>query len=112
MAAGLFTKVCKRPGDLVARFGGEEFAVILPGADEAGASVVAENLRAAMVEMDVVAGKNITLSLGVSAITPKPGTCSEALVAAADRALYTAKRKGRNQVQRGECCTSTENCAS
>lgn len=98
-AAGLFARLCQRPGDLVARYGGEEFAVILPGADEAGAVVVAEKLRAVLGELDVAPESKITLSLGVSAVIPLPGTSPAAFVNAADTALYDAKRGGRNQVR-------------
>ena len=88
-----------RPGDLVARYGGEEFAAILPSTPAKGAFAVAELLRAAgrsgwrpgtrRLPLGVV-----TISLGVASMTPGESFAKETLVAAADGALYAAKRAG------------------
>lgn len=85
--------------DLAARYGGEEFAVILPNTDEAGAVRVAERIGMAISELKMTHVKSpssyVTLSLGVASMIPTPELSPEALVAAADRALYQAKRTGR-----------------
>ena len=89
-----------RQGDEAARYGGEEFAVILPGADAAGAVPLAERVRAAIERSQVVfegARLAVTVSIGVSA-WPDDGRELDALLAAADRALYAAKQEGRNRV--------------
>jgi diguanylate cyclase (GGDEF)-like protein len=89
-----------RKGDQAARYGGEEFAAILPGADEAGALHLAERVREAIEDSRVIfegARLNVTVSLGV-AVWPADGKDDEALVGAADRALYSAKEGGRNRV--------------
>jgi diguanylate cyclase (GGDEF)-like protein len=89
-----------RKGDQAARYGGEEFAAILPGADEAGALHLAERVREAIAESRLVfegARLQVTVSLGV-AVWPADGKDEEALVGAADRALYAAKEGGRNRV--------------
>jgi diguanylate cyclase (GGDEF)-like protein len=78
------------------RYGGEEFAVVLPGYDEAGGKALAERLRAAVEEGDF-GDVAVTISLGVAAWTAGSGTMAHALDAA-DHALYAAKRGGRNRV--------------
>jgi diguanylate cyclase (GGDEF)-like protein len=89
-----------RRGDVACRYGGEEFVVILPGADLETARGRAEALRAAFAEMrSEYEGKILqgTLSLGVAAF-PIHGEQAGELVHAADEALYAAKHAGRNRV--------------
>lgn len=85
---------CCRATDVPARVGGEEFAVILPGTDTAGALVLAERIRQA-VEAGPWPLRPVTASLGVATLGPGG---PEKLIEAADRALYQAKRSGRNRV--------------
>jgi diguanylate cyclase (GGDEF)-like protein len=90
-----------RKGDLAARYGGEEFAVILPAADEAGAVHMAERVRQAVEKNQTIfegARLSVTASFGVG-VWPSDGKDADALLAAADRALYAAKQAGRNRVQ-------------
>ena len=82
--------------DLPARFGGEEFAVMLPETDVQAGAVVAERLRLEIERRSAASGPPITLSLGV-ACTAQAGRDSDALYRAADRALYSAKDDGRNR---------------
>ncbi len=88
--------------DLAARYGGEEFAVLMPGMDLEAATSVAERLRKAVEERRLPHVKApsgfLTVSIGVAAFHPAPGERSQALVEAADAALYAAKRCGRNTV--------------
>jgi diguanylate cyclase (GGDEF)-like protein len=92
-----------RPGDLAARYGGEEFAVLLPATPLAGARVVAENIRTALLEQRVPHEDNatgvLTISIGVAAIVPTPAAGRAELLRRADAALYAAKRNGRNRVE-------------
>lgn len=89
----------RRSADVAARFGGEEFALLVPG-DTAAAVEAAERIRLAIARVIVPVGHGQhdgrTISAGVAAFTP--GTTPDALVEAADRALYLSKRRGRNRV--------------
>lgn len=100
--AQLIAKICQRPGDMVARYGGEEFAVILPSTHSNGGVVVAESIQKAISSLAIPHAKSeisdyITLSLGIASLIPTPETSAEDLIAHADRALYSAKHKGRNR---------------
>ncbi|WP_247875490.1 diguanylate cyclase [Azospirillum sp. TSH100] len=91
-------KSAVRGGDLIGRLGGEEFAIILPGADGADADRIAERLLADVRQAQVpVAGRMlaITVSIGIS-VTRRRSTLDD-LLAAADRALYAAKTAGRDR---------------
>lgn len=95
---------CARSTDLLARFGGEEFALVLPMTDETGASIVAEKIRFAMASESMLTSNKVrvsfTMSLGVNTICNKPGTIvcldPEQIIKDADFALYQAKSEGRN----------------
>lgn len=96
--------LARRAGDLVARYGGEEFAVILENTSlDAGISV-GERMRRSVAELAIPHlsspdQKQVTISVGVAAQTPKQGDESQNLIDAADKALYRAKSQGRNQVR-------------
>jgi diguanylate cyclase (GGDEF)-like protein len=83
--------------DTAARYGGEEFAIILPQAGPEGALVVAERLRSRIERTEVPGVGCITASLGVATF-PLDASSRELLVTSADRALFLAKRSGRNKV--------------
>lgn len=86
-----------RAYDLAGRYGGEEFMVVLPGADEAEAMQAAERIRRRITNLPTKASANVTASIGV-ALFPDSAEEADALVKTADRALYRAKRQGRDQV--------------
>lgn len=86
-----------RPDDEAARWGGEEFLIVLPGADSAAAMQVGERLRECIALSPFGdAALTVTLSLGVAVVLPEQGF--DAVVQAADQALLQAKRSGRNRV--------------
>lgn len=92
-----------RAGDMVARIGGEEFAVLLPGADLEGATRVAERLRAkvqdcAIAHPQSAAASVVTVSIGLAVSHPEAPMEFDALYHLADEALYRAKEAGRNRV--------------
>ncbi|MGV0023501.1 diguanylate cyclase domain-containing protein [Phormidesmis priestleyi] len=95
-------QVIRRPADEVARYGGEEFAVILPNTDVAGAVFVAEQIQVAIAQLAMphaqsIVNPYVTLSLGITSLTPIVEKLPQNLIAAADVALYTAKSQGRDR---------------
>lgn len=93
-----------RSSDLTARFGGEEFAVLLPGAGAQEAAELAERLRNAILELQIphafsATAQVVSGSFGVCALLPTGQAQSSALLAHADAALYRAKEAGRNRVE-------------
>ncbi|WGT61334.1 diguanylate cyclase [Variovorax paradoxus] len=92
-----------RSTDLVARYGGEEMVLLLPGTDADGALEVAQRARLAVVDLQIphaaaVLG-TVSISLGAAAWVPQPGSTPFELLKAADEALYRAKQGGRNTVR-------------
>jgi diguanylate cyclase (GGDEF)-like protein/PAS domain S-box-containing protein len=98
---GSFLTRSIRAEDVACRFGGEEFVVLLPTADLNSARMRAERIRADLGELAVLHNGQslgtITASIGISAL-PTHGTSTQELLAAADTALYRAKREGRDRV--------------
>jgi diguanylate cyclase (GGDEF)-like protein len=79
-----------REGDRLFRYGGDEFAILLPQADEPGAREVAERVRAAVAQLTEIAGPRVTVSVGIAHF-PEDARDKDGLVTVADRALYLAK---------------------
>lgn len=101
--AAVLARSARRPSDLVARYGGEEFMLVLPQTDAAGVQRVAERIRRelqalALPHPDSQASPFVTLSLGLTTIIPDRNTGTEAIIEAADRALYESKSLGRNRL--------------
>jgi diguanylate cyclase (GGDEF)-like protein len=90
----VLTSCLRRAEDLVARFGGDEFVAVLPGAEMRIAREVAEIMRSKVEE----SGAGVTISVGYSSRVPQPHETVWALVHEVDGALYDAKRGGRNRV--------------
>lgn len=93
----------KRSSDLVARWGGEEFACILSETDHDGAMLVGERLRKAILDLEIPTkvydvDNFVTVSIGVATMVPSEDNSLEELLAKADSALYKAKKAGRNRV--------------
>ncbi|HSL93615.1 MAG TPA: diguanylate cyclase, partial [Bacillota bacterium] len=92
-----------RRTDLVARYGGDEFVVVLGDTSEEGARVTADKIEDAIIGLGLaheasLVEQQVTLSIGVATTTPGRGSASDELIAACDRALYSAKNRGRNRI--------------
>jgi diguanylate cyclase (GGDEF)-like protein len=87
-----------RPGDTFARIGGEEFALLTPGAGAQEALLIAERLRLAVAALEVLPDRSVTVSAGLAA-WPGDAPDGDALRRAADEALYRAKGAGKNRVE-------------
>ncbi|MCP5202205.1 MAG: diguanylate cyclase [Gammaproteobacteria bacterium] len=101
--ARVLESYCRRGGDLAARLGGEEFALLLPTTEQGAAIKLADQARAAFEARGILhAGSkvndNATASFGVASVTPDTLEAGAALYGAADKALYLAKEHGRNRV--------------
>lgn len=104
--AGLLSRQVRRSGDLVARWEGDAFAVLLPATHAEGAQYVAEALRAGVEAMEAPASQpgspaRVTASFGVATAVPRRGTEPEPLIRAAQQALAKAQGEGPNQVKAG-----------
>jgi len=93
-----------RSGDMVARIGGEEFVVVLPGADVRAAADIADHIRQRVVELGIPHElspdrKYVTISAGVAALDRATAADAKSILAQADAALYRAKAGGRNRVE-------------
>jgi len=100
---GAIRGMLMRPGDLVARYGGEELVVLLPGTDLAGAtvvaSVIADAVRGLRMDHPATPAEIVTISCGVAVFDPRLESGGQlSLIERADRALYQAKLSGRNRV--------------
>ncbi|MGB3725827.1 MAG: GGDEF domain-containing protein [Glaciecola sp.] len=107
--SNIVEKIAYRKGDLVARYGGEEFAIILPNIDLNGAVAFANKLQQAVqkkriphLSSKLTTLKCVTISVGVTNLTPFTKMQASQFIEAADSALYEAKRQGRNRVHHFE----------
>jgi diguanylate cyclase (GGDEF)-like protein/PAS domain S-box-containing protein len=101
--ACVLASMMRRPADLVARYGGEEFGIILPDTDAEHAAIIAEMIRAQIEERAFAhdaspLATHVTVSIGVATRTLTQHLEVAELIGNADRALYQAKRSGRNRV--------------
>jgi diguanylate cyclase (GGDEF)-like protein len=98
-AVGVALRSTVRESDFVGRYGGEEFIMLLPDADRETTLQVAERVRSAIADIDILGGDSaVTASFGV-AVFPEHAPDAARLVRNADRAMYRAKANGRNRVE-------------
>ena len=93
----------KRAGDVVARYGGEEFVIVLPATSFADATSVGEKVRSNIELLKIVhqrseVSEHVTVSIGIATVIPEKSMIAASLIEQADKALYQAKRQGRNRV--------------
>lgn len=102
------TQAATRPRDFLARFGGEEFVLVLPETDEKSAKKIAERCRRAIRKQQIVhehstVAQILTISLGVGTLIPAPHSAPLAFIDAVDRLLYKAKQGGRDRLEYARC---------
>ncbi|MGD8935595.1 MAG: diguanylate cyclase [Thiogranum sp.] len=102
--AGALEKTIHRPADLVSRYGGEEFVMILPDTTDEGALAVAEKVLASVANLKIphansAVADHVTLSIGVATAAPHEDSQPEDLIETADKMLYRAKERGRNCIE-------------
>ena len=100
--AGEIKKSINRAGDFAARFGGEEFAVILPDTDRESAFFMSEKIRKNIENLGIVhefssIAKYVTISIGGVSLVPEPAIEINTIIEAADKALYESKKNGKNR---------------
>jgi diguanylate cyclase (GGDEF)-like protein len=102
MVAQVLTEALKRTSDFAARWGGEEFVVLLPNTDARGGSEIAEQMRlcaeASEVFCDNGSLTKLTISIGIYAFVPTLSSSIDEFILKSDKALYSAKNAGRNKV--------------
>ena len=100
--AKILENTMQRPSDLVGRFGGEEFAIILPNTEQKGAITVAKRIQEA-IRLQAISHEGskvsdiISISMGIATMIPIAESCPETLINRADQALYAAKNQGRDR---------------
>lgn len=101
--AGLLRSIASRPLDMVVRYGGEEFLLLLPDTSLQGAGLLAAEIHQSLggkhIQHRESLHGDVTVSIGLEALIPDAGMTSDSLIAAADRALYEAKRAGRARTE-------------
>jgi diguanylate cyclase (GGDEF)-like protein len=100
--AEIFSHSFRRPGDYAARWGGEEFIILLPNTSQEGAVETAEHIRSVventLIQRDDGPEMKITISIGINSIIPLMDSSVESFISGADKGLYDAKLSGRNRV--------------
>lgn len=101
--ASVIASAARRPDDIASRYGGEEFAVLLPNIDQSGAALMAATIAMGVRQLGVEHKGNahevVTVSIGVATIVPRGGLGKASLIRNADMALYSAKDAGRNTIR-------------
>ncbi|GHU43675.1 hypothetical protein FACS1894111_09680 [Clostridia bacterium] len=104
--ANIIFETARRPSDVAARLGGEEFALLLPETELSKALIVAENIRAKVEALRVPdetgADTAVTVSIGATSLMPDANDIIENVISAADKNLYNAKESGRNRIYSDE----------
>lgn len=111
--ADVLRMTAKRPADLVSRYGGEEFALVLPNTPAEGAMQVAQEIKSHVKRLRLphsgsTVNDYVTVSLGVATVVPVADVAADQLVSAADQALYQAKTQGRDRAIAEEVCPEAE----
>lgn len=99
--ANVLNNACQRPGDLAARYGGEEFAIILPNTTPEGAISIANSINQTLKSLRIehqasLVSEFVTISMGIATMQPNDKLSTKRLILNADKALYQAKKRGRN----------------